>query len=180
MAAGASMCHPSVQSTIIAPICPHSLSFRPIVVPMGVELKICLNQDARRTAWCSVDGRMPNTQLQHGWNVVITASKYPVPFICRSDQVNEWFEGLAMCLHWNERPRQLPLNSCFMKSRSPSRSRSHSSFCSQSTSSSTYSSKQNLNSASSNQYLGSRNSLLGVPGVNYDADDVHVISEKFD
>ena len=33
MAAGASMCHPSVPSIIIAPICPHSLSFRPIVVP---------------------------------------------------------------------------------------------------------------------------------------------------
>lgn len=49
MAAGASMCHPSVAAMVIAPICPHSLSFRPIVVPAGVELKICLNVDARNT-----------------------------------------------------------------------------------------------------------------------------------
>ena len=51
MAAGASMSHPGVPSIIIAPICPHSLSFRPIVVPAGVELKVCLAEDARHTAW---------------------------------------------------------------------------------------------------------------------------------
>lgn len=87
MAAGASMCHPSVQSLIIAPICPHSLSFRPIVVPAGVELKIALNDDARNpSAWFSVDGR--NTaELKQGFHISITASEYPLPSICRSDQV---------------------------------------------------------------------------------------------
>ena len=43
MAAGASMCHPSVPAVVICPICPHSLSFRPIVVPIGVELKVKTN-----------------------------------------------------------------------------------------------------------------------------------------
>ncbi|XP_033084595.1 NAD kinase isoform X3 [Trachypithecus francoisi] len=38
-AAGASMIHPNVPAIMITPICPHSLSFRPIVVPAGVELK---------------------------------------------------------------------------------------------------------------------------------------------
>ncbi|XP_011705965.1 PREDICTED: NAD kinase-like, partial [Wasmannia auropunctata] len=38
VAAGASMIHPSVPAIMITPICPHSLSFRPIVVPAGVEL----------------------------------------------------------------------------------------------------------------------------------------------
>lgn len=41
MAAGASMIHPNVPAIMITPICPHSLSFRPIVVPAGVELKVC-------------------------------------------------------------------------------------------------------------------------------------------
>lgn len=40
VAAGASMIHPSVPAIMITPICPHSLSFRPIVVPAGVELKV--------------------------------------------------------------------------------------------------------------------------------------------
>lgn len=43
VAAGASMIHPSVPSIMVTPICPHSLSFRPIVVPAGVELKVSFN-----------------------------------------------------------------------------------------------------------------------------------------
>ena len=66
MAAGASMAHPSVQSIIIAPICPHSLSFRPIVVPAGVELKVAISQDSRHNAWFSVDGRNC-TELKQGF-----------------------------------------------------------------------------------------------------------------
>ena len=38
MAAGANMVHPSVPALLLAPICPHSLSFRPIVLPAGVTL----------------------------------------------------------------------------------------------------------------------------------------------
>ncbi|KAB1267711.1 NAD kinase [Camelus dromedarius] len=54
--AGASMIHPNVPAIMITPICPHSLSFQPIVVPMGVELKIMLSPEARNTAWVSFDG----------------------------------------------------------------------------------------------------------------------------
>ena len=39
-ATGASMVHPNVPAILISPICPHSLSFRPIVVPAGVEIKV--------------------------------------------------------------------------------------------------------------------------------------------
>lgn len=34
------MVHPSVPCMIVTPICPHSLSFRSIVVPSGVELEV--------------------------------------------------------------------------------------------------------------------------------------------
>ena len=39
-AAGAAMLHPNVPAILVTPICPHTLSFRPIVVPAGVELKV--------------------------------------------------------------------------------------------------------------------------------------------
>lgn len=42
VAAGASMVHPSVPAIMVTPICPHSLSFRPIVVPAGIQLKVRL------------------------------------------------------------------------------------------------------------------------------------------
>ena len=42
MSAGASLVHPSVPGIVLTPICPHSLSFRPIVLPAGVELKVSI------------------------------------------------------------------------------------------------------------------------------------------
>ncbi|CAG9564978.1 unnamed protein product [Danaus chrysippus] len=65
VAAGASMIHPSVPAIMVTPICPHSLSFRPIVVPAGVELKIALSPDARNAMWVSFDGRN-RQELRHG------------------------------------------------------------------------------------------------------------------
>uniref|UniRef100_UPI00398E5527 NAD kinase-like isoform X2 n=1 Tax=Pristiophorus japonicus TaxID=55135 RepID=UPI00398E5527 len=104
-AAGASMIHPNVPAIMITPICPHSLSFRPIVVPAGVELQIMLSPDARNTAWVSFDGRR-RQEICHGDSITITTSCYPVPSICFRDPVNDWFESLAECLHWNVRKKQ--------------------------------------------------------------------------
>ncbi|CAM5105713.1 unnamed protein product [Natator depressus] len=104
-AAGASMIHPNVPAIMITPICPHSLSFRPIVVPAGVELKIMLSPDARNTAWVSFDGRK-RQEVCHGDSISITTSCYPLPSICFRDPVSDWFESLAECLHWNVRKKQ--------------------------------------------------------------------------
>ncbi|KAF7222208.1 NAD kinase b isoform X1 [Nothobranchius furzeri] len=107
-AAGASMIHPNVPAIMVTPICPHSLSFRPIVVPAGVELMIALSPDARNNVWVSFDGRR-RQEIQHGDCIKITTSCYPVPSICCHDLVYDWFESLAQCLHWNVRKRQARL-----------------------------------------------------------------------
>ncbi|XP_039280208.1 NAD kinase isoform X3 [Nilaparvata lugens] len=109
VAAGASMIHPSVPAIMVTPICPHSLSFRPIVVPAGVELKISVSPDSRNTAWVSFDGRN-RQELFHGDSLRVTTSIYPVPSICSQDQISDWFDSLAECLHWNVRKRQKHLD----------------------------------------------------------------------
>lgn len=109
VAAGASMIHPSVPAIMITPICPHSLSFRPIVVPAGVELKISVSPDSRNTSWVSFDGRN-RQELFHGDSLRVTTSIYPVPSICAADQITDWFDSLAECLHWNVRKRQKHLD----------------------------------------------------------------------
>lgn len=48
-AAGASMIHPNVPAIMVTPICPHSLSFRPIVVPAGVELMVRQGESVRQS-----------------------------------------------------------------------------------------------------------------------------------
>ncbi|XP_076763647.1 NAD kinase isoform X1 [Xylocopa sonorina] len=109
VAAGASMIHPSVPAIMITPICPHSLSFRPIVVPAGVELKIMANSNARSTAYVSFDGRNQQ-ELRVGDSLRVTTSIYPVPSICAADQITDWFDSLAECLHWNVRKKQKHLD----------------------------------------------------------------------
>ncbi|XP_062137441.1 NAD kinase isoform X4 [Drosophila sulfurigaster albostrigata] len=104
-AAGASMIHPSVPAILVTPICPHSLSFRPIVVPAGVELKISISPDSRNTSRVSFDGRN-DQELNHGDSLRVTTSIYPVPSICSQDQISDWFDSLAEGLHWNVRKRQ--------------------------------------------------------------------------
>ena len=56
------------------------ISFRPIVVPAGVELKISVSPDSRNTAWVSFDGRM-RQELCHGDSLRVTTSIYPIPSI---------------------------------------------------------------------------------------------------
>ncbi|XP_074654447.1 NAD kinase-like [Tubulanus polymorphus] len=112
-AAGASIIHPNVPAIMIVPICPHSLSFRPIVVPAGVEITVMLSPQARNTAWVSFDGKS-RKELDHGDSVRISTSMYPVPSICSKNQIDDWFESLGECLHWNVRKHQrslLPYNS---------------------------------------------------------------------
>lgn len=109
VAAGASMIHPSVPAIMVTPICPHSLSFRPIVVPAGVELKISVSPDSRNTSWVSFDGRN-RQELLHGDSLRVTTSIYPVPSICAQDQISDWFDSLAECLHWNVRKPQKSLD----------------------------------------------------------------------
>nr|XP_044998300.1 NAD kinase-like [Jaculus jaculus] len=103
--AGASMVHPNVPAIMVTPICPHSLSFRPIVVPAGVELKVMLSPEARNTAWVSFD-RRKRQEIRLGDSISITTSCYPLPSLCVQDPKRDWFKSLAQCLHWNVRKKQ--------------------------------------------------------------------------
>lgn len=80
-AARASVVLPSVPAIMITPICPHSLSFRLIVVPAGVKLKIMLSPEARNTAWVSFDG-WKKPEMSHGHSISITTSCYLLPSVC--------------------------------------------------------------------------------------------------
>ncbi|XP_065842240.1 NAD kinase-like [Oscarella lobularis] len=108
-AAGSSMVHPSVPAIILAPICPHSLSFRPILVPSGVSIKICVADDSRHTAWASFDGRN-RQEIKQGDSILVTSSKWPLPCVTKGDHLTDWFRSLSECLNWNYRLRQKSLD----------------------------------------------------------------------
>jgi NAD+ kinase len=57
LSAGGSLVHPEIPAILITPICPHTLSFRPMLLPDSMELRICVPFNSRSTAWASFDGR---------------------------------------------------------------------------------------------------------------------------
>jgi NAD+ kinase len=109
VAAGGSMVHPSVPCILITPICAHSISFRPVVVPANVELELRVSASSRNAAWISMDGRN-RQKIDKTDSIHVTASIWPVPTINESGQMKDWFNSLSSCLHWNERMRQKPLD----------------------------------------------------------------------
>ncbi|ODN73265.1 hypothetical protein L202_07818 [Cryptococcus amylolentus CBS 6039] len=105
LSAGGSLVHPQIPATLITPICPHTLSFRPMLLPDSMELRVCVPRDARSTAWASFDGK-GRTELHQGDHIKITASRYPFPTICADKANTDWFSAIARTLLWNERAKQ--------------------------------------------------------------------------
>ncbi|WIA09297.1 hypothetical protein OEZ85_008704 [Tetradesmus obliquus] len=107
VAAGGSMVHPNVQAILLTPICPHSLNFRPIILPDYVEMELRVPDSARVGAWVCFDGKQ-RQELQRGDSVFIKMSENPVPTINRADLTTDWFESLERCFRWSNRMEQKP------------------------------------------------------------------------
>lgn len=105
LSAGGSLVHPEIPAILISPICPHTLSFRPMLLPDSMELRIAVPYNSRSTAWASFDGR-GRVELKQGDHIKVTASKYPFPTVCAENQSIDWFESISRTLKWNERQRQ--------------------------------------------------------------------------
>ncbi|CCM00603.1 uncharacterized protein FIBRA_02639 [Fibroporia radiculosa] len=105
LSAGGSLVHPEIPAILITPICPHTLSFRPMLLPDSMELRICVPYNSRSTAWASFDGR-GRVELKQGDHIKVTASKYPFPTVCADTQSTDWFNSISRTLKWNERERQ--------------------------------------------------------------------------
>ncbi|KWU47114.1 ATP-NAD kinase [Rhodotorula sp. JG-1b] len=105
LSAGGSLVHPEIPAILITPICPHTLSFRPMLLPDSMELRICVPYNSRSTAWASFDGR-GRVELRQGDHIKVTASPYPFPTVCADKQSTDWFHSIARTLKWNERQRQ--------------------------------------------------------------------------
>jgi NAD+ kinase len=110
LSAGGSLVHPEIPGILISPICPHTLSFRPLIVPEQMILRISVPYNSRSTAWCSFDGKN-RVELGKGDFLSITTSKYPIMLVKNGEKNvrNSWFERLSETLHWNERKPQKPL-----------------------------------------------------------------------
>ena len=98
--------HPSVPSILFTPICPHSLSFRPLVFPDHVQLRVQVPENVRNSEMhCSFDGS-DHITLRPGDALVVQLSKHPVPTVCDANVSHDWFSSVREGLYWNLRKMQ--------------------------------------------------------------------------
>jgi len=105
LAAGGSMVHPAVPAILLTPVSPHSLSFRPAVLPDSAVVTIGVPLTARCGAALSVDGK-DICALRVGDSVEVATSPHPVPTICRTTETRDWFASVHEALQWNGRMEQ--------------------------------------------------------------------------
>lgn len=101
MSAGGPMVAPSVAGTLITPIAPHSLSFRPLVVPESSEIVVQIPVSARSVARASFDGRH-TMRLARGSAIRCTTSKCALPMVSLGYLDRDWMEAIRQKLRWNE------------------------------------------------------------------------------
>jgi NAD+ kinase len=100
LSAGGSLIHPSIPAILLTPICPHSLSFRPMVLSDTLSLRIAVPHKSRSSAYASFDGK-GRIELKQGDYVTLEASQYPFPTVMAGG--NEWVESVQRALRWNVR-----------------------------------------------------------------------------
>ncbi|TYH53928.1 hypothetical protein ES332_D09G133800v1 [Gossypium tomentosum] len=105
LAAGGSMVHPQVPGILFTPICPHSLSFRPLILPEHVTVRIMVPFNSRSPAWASFDGK-DRKLLAAGDALLCSMAPWPVPTACQVDSTNDFLRSIHDGLHWNLRKTQ--------------------------------------------------------------------------
>lgn len=103
LSAGGPLTHPSIPGILLTPICPHTLSFRPMVLSDTLCLRVCVPKKSRSTAFASFDGK-GRVELRRGDEVRVEAGRYPFPTVVgEAGTGGEWFESVRRALKWNTR-----------------------------------------------------------------------------
>ena len=116
LSSGGSIIHPLVSSILLTPICPRSLSFRPLVLPAGTPITLKLSDKNRgRELEVSIDGVRRSQAMSVGMEVRVTGEEVRrsegswhggVPCIMRrggaaGDGDDGWVGGLNGLLKFN-------------------------------------------------------------------------------
>ncbi len=99
LSAGGPILDPRMSAFVIAPICPHTLTYRPLVVPGTVKIEIHL-RSTQETVYLTLDGQVAIPMRAED---AVTVDRHPCPV--RLLRVAPWdfFEVLRGKLHWGNR-----------------------------------------------------------------------------
>jgi len=103
LAAGGSIVHPQVNAVLVTPICPHSLTTRPLVLPANSKVDILLlspTNRATREVYLTIDGQ-EGMEIHAEDRVTVTTSGHRVIFAKSPSKT--YFDVLGAKLKWATR-----------------------------------------------------------------------------
>jgi NAD+ kinase len=99
LSAGGPILDPRMSAFVIAPICPHTMSYRPLVVPGSVRIEVTL-RSLTEEAYLTLDGQVgfPMKQMD-----AIVVDRHPRSVRLLRVAQRGFFEVLQRKLHWGDR-----------------------------------------------------------------------------
>jgi len=99
LAAGGPIMLPSVEALCVTPICPHTLSNRPVVVPESAQIRVVF-QGGDDTTYMTVDGQV-GLNLQIGDRIETEKADHCIRIV--QPQNVRFFDVLRNKMHWGGR-----------------------------------------------------------------------------
>jgi len=99
LAAGGPIIYPMVEAFVITPICPHTLTNRPLVIPNTSKIELDFHA-GEETVFLTLDGQV-GVELLHGDRVVVTQASTKLRLVRPARKT--YFEILRNKLKWGER-----------------------------------------------------------------------------
>ncbi|MBF0506911.1 MAG: NAD(+)/NADH kinase [Nitrospirae bacterium] len=99
LAAGGPILYPTLKSILLTPICPHTLTNRPIVLPDDVTIRVTLRA-ANEDVFLTLDGQT-GFSLQRNDTVEIMKTAYATRLLIPMER--DYFQVLRTKLKWGER-----------------------------------------------------------------------------
>jgi NAD+ kinase len=108
LAAGGPILAPALDALALTPICPHSLSLKPLVVPSRHHITVqamAKSYERSHRIQCAVDGQAV-TELDEGQTLTITVAPFALQMICLQAECEDFYQLIRQKLHWGFNPRQ--------------------------------------------------------------------------
>jgi len=99
LAAGGPIVHPALECLVVTPICPHTLTNRPIVVDAGATVTVTL-KSAHEDVFVTLDGQV-GMELKPGDVVRVRRAEHRTRLVISRSK--DYFEVLRTKLKWGER-----------------------------------------------------------------------------
>lgn len=100
MSAGGPILHPTLPAIAVVPICPHTLSNRPIVVSSESVIEVVMTSPTEQRANVTCDGQL-NHALKKGDRISVRRAELPVQLLHPAGRNH--YDVMRAKLHWGEK-----------------------------------------------------------------------------